>query len=63
MKRIMRFLFGPALVIAAWFPLGWTAEQVVLVPDADGVQRATLTVTAISLITLWYERGSRSSSP
>ena len=49
MKRIMRFLFGPALVLAAWMiPLGWTAEQVVLVPDADGVQRATVTLDSYS---------------
>jgi hypothetical protein len=48
MKRIMRFLFGPMLVIAAWIPLGWAANEVVLVPDADGVQRTTVTLDSYS---------------
>jgi plastocyanin len=48
MKTILRFLFVPVLVIAAWIPLGWAADEVVLVTDADGVQRATMTVDSYS---------------
>ena len=44
MESILRFLFGLVLVIAAWIPLCWAVDEVVLVPDADGVQRATMTV-------------------
>jgi len=42
MKRIP--LFVSVLVIVAWIPLVSAADEVVLVPDADGVQRATMTV-------------------